>query len=157
MKQRKNNLDEMQEMKLLHIEHIGCWLGFWGMFAAIYIQVAVGNGDLRSIGGESVVLCITAIYLLASCIRNGIWDRKLKPNLKTNGMISIGTGLAVGGFWFLRSYYSYHSLAGSLATFVIMALLMGVLVLLTLNLTLALYKRRRHQLDEQADREEREE
>ena len=31
----KNNLDEMQEQKLLHIEHNGCWLAFWALLAAM--------------------------------------------------------------------------------------------------------------------------
>ena len=29
MKNMKNNLDEMQEAKLLQIEHNACWLAFW--------------------------------------------------------------------------------------------------------------------------------
>lgn len=29
MKKMKNKLDEMQEQKLLHIEHNGCWLQYF--------------------------------------------------------------------------------------------------------------------------------
>ena len=31
MKKTKSNLDELQELKLLKIEHNGCWLAFWGI------------------------------------------------------------------------------------------------------------------------------
>ena len=37
MKKTESNLDEMQEQKMLKIEHNGYWLGFWGLLAAILI------------------------------------------------------------------------------------------------------------------------
>ena len=50
MKKTKSNLDELQELKLLKIEHNGCWLAFWGLLAVILTQIAIGNDskqDLR--------------------------------------------------------------------------------------------------------------
>lgn len=76
---KKNNLDEMQEQKLLKIEHTGFWLGFWGLAIIIYIQLAMGNSGFAYIGGETVILLLMALYTSVVCIRNGIWDRKLKP------------------------------------------------------------------------------
>ena len=32
-KKMKNKLDEMQELKMLKIEHNGCWFAFWGLLA----------------------------------------------------------------------------------------------------------------------------
>ena len=43
MKKTKSNLDELQELKLLKIEHNGCWLAFWGLLAVILTQIAIGN------------------------------------------------------------------------------------------------------------------
>lgn len=40
MKLPKNNLDEMQEHKLLKIEHNGCWFAIWSLLAAIFIQLS---------------------------------------------------------------------------------------------------------------------
>ena len=157
MKKKKSNLDEMQEQKLLKIEHRGFWIAFWGLFAIIYLQIAMGNSGFANIGGESVILLIVAVYLLIDCIRNGIWDRKLKPNFKTNMIISIITGLFVGAFWFVKSYYNYHALTGSIATFAIMFLSVSVTVLTLLSLTSAIYKRKKRQLDKKADQEENEE
>ena len=156
MKKSKNNLDEMQEQKLLKIEHRGCWLAFWGLFISIYVQLAMGNKGFEAIGGESIVMLILAGYLLVACIRNGIWDRTLKPDFKTNLKISLGTGLAVGGFWFITSYLNYHKFLGSVAAFIFMFIFVSLLVLVCLSLTSAIYKRKKKHLDEQADKEENE-
>lgn len=148
MKKHKNNLDEMQEQKLLKIEHTGFWLAFWGLLGSMYLQIAMGNGGIACIGGEAVILVVISVYLLMGCLRNGIWDRKLKPNFKTNFLISLGTGLALGGFWGVMSYHRYHALAGSLATFAIMFLFASVATLTILSLVMAAYQRKRRQLDD---------
>ena len=31
IRKMKSNLDERQELKLLKIEHNGCWIAFWGI------------------------------------------------------------------------------------------------------------------------------
>ena len=149
MRKSKNMLDEMQEQKLLKIEHRGCWLGFIGLVAVIYIQMAMGHNSLAEIGGESAVLLAMSLYILIDSIRNGIWDRKLKPDLKTNVVLSLITGLAVGGFWFVISYVRYHSLSGSLATFISMFFFSAVMVLAALTLTSAIYKHKKKKLDQQ--------
>lgn len=154
---KKNNLDEMQEQKLLKIEHRGYRIAFWGIAAAIYVQIAIGHDDFMYIGGESIVLLLMSFYGLVDCIRNGIWDRKLQPTLKTNLCVSLVSGLLIGGFWFGVSYHNYHALAGSLATFAIMFLSVSGLVLAALTVTAAIYKRKKRQLEQQADTEENEE
>ena len=88
MKAKKNNLDERQEQILLKIEHIGCWLAFWGLLAAILIQEVLYPGELRAIAGEWIVFMVLCIYILAGCLKNGIWDRRLKPNFRTNLLAS---------------------------------------------------------------------
>ena len=52
MKRMKNKLDEMQEQKLLHIEHNGCWFAFWALIVAMFVQMAVfGIENVREIAG----------------------------------------------------------------------------------------------------------
>ena len=41
MKRLKNNLDEMQEQKLLKIEHNGMWFALWGLIIAIIVQLFI--------------------------------------------------------------------------------------------------------------------
>ncbi len=153
MKKSKSNLDEMQEKKLLKIEHNGFWIGFWGLFISIYVQIAMGKGD---VSGESLIMILMSLYLLVGCLKNGIWDRKLKPNFKTNLTASVITGLAIGLFWFFLSYFRYHSLTGSLAAAIMMFFITGLLVLAMLSLCVFVYKKRRQSLDQAIDAEEKE-
>ena len=47
---KKNNLDEMQEQELLKIEHNGCWLAFWLLFASMAVEsFAFGGLDFDGI------------------------------------------------------------------------------------------------------------
>lgn len=156
MKKRKNNLDEMQEKKLLQVEHNGFWLAFWGLFASIYIQIAMGNVGIEAIGGEAAVMIVISVYLMVGCIRHGIWDRSLKPNWKTNLILSLITGLCLGLFWGVKSYHSYHALAGSIATFVFIFVSVSTALMALLTLLVAFYKQRKQKIEQQADKEENE-
>ena len=58
---RKNNLDEMQEQKMLKIEHNGFWLLYWGLFAALLIQAVLYRGDLHAMTGELILLMAASV------------------------------------------------------------------------------------------------
>ncbi len=156
MKLCKNHLDEMQEMKLLKIEHVGCWLAFWGLTISIMLQTALGEYQFRQVMGESIILLVLSIYLLIACIKNGIWDRRLQPTKKTNLYLSLGTGGIVGAFWFVTSYYRYHMLFASLMTFVFMFIFCSLLVMICLSITSLIYKKRKQHMDALVDQEENE-
>ena len=94
---RKSNLDEMQEQALLKIEHNGFWLAFWGLLASMAIQALLGVA-FSSLLGELIIFMVLCVYAVVSCLRHGLWDRNLKPNLNTNLLVSIVPGLAVGVF-----------------------------------------------------------
>ena len=93
---KKNNLDERQELIMLRIEHNGFWIAFWMLFALMLIEEAVSGMDFRIFGGEAAVLIVISIYLTAACIRNGIWDRRLEPNFRTNFLASLAGGVVSG-------------------------------------------------------------
>lgn len=147
MKQKKNNLDEMQELKLLKIEHYSCWLAFWGLCAVILAQTALQDVNIPRTFGEFAVLGIMSIYMVAACIKNGIWDRSLQPTPKTNLLVSLLAGGILGVVWFVISYFRYHSFAGSVAIFAVMFLFAAVLCFLTLTVTAALYKKQKRRLE----------
>lgn len=88
MKQMKSNLDERQEQILLKIEHNGCYIAFWGLLIAIAVEAFIFNLDFRAVAGEWVVFMVLSVYLAVTCLKNGIWDRRFKPNRKTNLIIS---------------------------------------------------------------------
>ena len=65
MKKIKNRLDEMQEQRMLKIEHNGCWLAFWGLLVMLLIQEFVyGAGNWRYMAGEWIVFMCLALYML---------------------------------------------------------------------------------------------
>ena len=150
MKNRKmkSNLYERQELKLLKIEHNGCWIAFWGLLIVMLIQMIVGNDSIKNIAGEWVVFMSLVLYLSIDCVRNGIWDRKLKPNLRTNIIASSIAAVLAGIIWFGVSYRNYHKLIGSIATGVIMFVQVEIVCLLALMIFSKIYKRRVQKLEE---------
>ncbi|MDO5135363.1 MAG: hypothetical protein Q4D55_04860 [Eubacteriales bacterium] len=148
MKKMKNNLDERQELTLLKVEHVGCWLAYWGLLAAIFLQMAFGGFSLRSIGGEWCVFMCLSLYLAAACIKNGIWDRKLKPNFRTNLVVSGIAAAVTGLLYFVISYRNFHNLIGSIATGIFMFLLVGVACVTLLTGLSKVYKKRLQRMEE---------
>ena len=149
MKKNKSNLDEMQEQKLLKIEHNGYWLGFWGLLAATLIQSALDPGNIRAMVGEFVVFTLMGAYMVLDCMRNGIWDRKLKPNWQTNLKLSLLAGGLFGVYQAVRVYLRLHLLLGAALTLVISAALIFVLCFGGLQIASALTKRRKQHLEDE--------
>ena len=92
-KGNKNNLDEMQEQKLLRLESRGFWLIWWALLAAMAVQLLVyGVEAYHLLLGEWAVFMLSSVYMTAACIKQGLWDRKLKPNFRTNLLLSLLDG-----------------------------------------------------------------
>lgn len=145
---KKSNLDEMQEQALLRIEHTGCCLVFWGLLAAMAVQSIMGAG-IRELAGEWIVFMGLCLYMVISCLRHGIWDRKLKANGKTNFLVSLLAGIAVGVFSAAVAF-RYTRNALNLVLFgVIPAVCTFVLCFAALTVCAALYKKRREKLDQE--------
>lgn len=154
-KGNKNNLDEMQEQKLLRLESRGFWLIWWALLAAMAVQLLVyGVEAYHLLLGEWAVFMLSSVYMTAACIKQGLWDRKLKPNFRTNLLLSLLAGVVAGGF---MGVYSYRSFGAVEAAFWTVALVGGctfLLCLLGLSLSVAAYKKRRQKLDEGEGSEE---
>ena len=93
------------------------------------------------------------LFHTVGCIRNGIWDRKLKPNFKNNIMASSIAAVVMGILWFIISYRNYHKLVGSIATGVIMFFSIEILCFLALTLTSKIYKKRLKKLEDDSEDE----
>lgn len=101
-KRNKSNLDERQEQRLLRIERNGCWLAFWGLLVAMGVQMVMSKGeDVGRVAGEWVVFMVLACYMVWACMKEGIWDRRMKPDWKTNLIASLLAGIAVAVFFCL--------------------------------------------------------
>ena len=143
---KKSNLDEMQEQKLLRIEHNGFWLAYTSLLIAILVQAILGCG-FYDILGELVILLVICAYMVCGCLKHGIWDRWLKPSPKTNLLISLAASVFSG----VVSYSRVVDLASEpldllLPCLIAMAFTF-VLCFAALSLTAAVYKKRRKELD----------
>ena len=145
---KKNNLDEMQEQKLLHIEHNGCWLAFWALLAAMTAESLLGF-EPKAMAGEWIVFMVLAAYLMADCLRHGLWDRRLKANGKTNLAASLIAGAVVAIFGALK----VRSFAAEPLDYVIAGAVGGLFTFLlcfaALSISTALYKKRRKKLEQE--------
>ena len=152
MKNVKNNLDEMQEAKLLQIEHNGCWLAFWGLLAAIVVELFVfGVENMRYIIGEWVVFLALCVYMAEACLRNGIWDRRLKADRKTNAIVSLIAGAVTGLVFAAIAVVRYHSIPGAIAAFAMLFVFISAACYVALSLTAKEYKKKLAQLESEGD------
>lgn len=156
MKKMKNNLDEMQEHKLLNIERNGVWFVFWALLASILIQGAIFREDaIKAVAGEWIVFMTLCVYLVIACLKNGIWDRHLKANKKTNYVISFIAAIVLAVFTGVSNYFKYNdSFKGMIATIVIMFLFTFILCIIALNFTMKIYKKRLKDLENSCEEED---
>ena len=144
---KKSNLDEMQEQALLKIEHNGCWLAFWGLLAAMALQMVMRVPG-RQMPGEWIVFMALSLYIVIACLRKGIWDRHLKANRKTNLIVSLLAAVATGILVTLSNPYLSEPL-----DYVLVAGLTGgftfVLCFAALSVCTKLYRNRRNKLDKE--------
>lgn len=154
MKNVKSNLDEMQEQKLLKIEHNGCYLAFWGLLVAIMVQSVIGGENvLRNLAGEWIMFMALSIYLVIACLKNGIWDRRLKANTKTNFLISLCAGIVIGAIFYFVSLINYGDQVGAIATAIVMLIVLFVMVFVVLCINTAIYKKRTAKIEKKLDEE----
>lgn len=152
MKKMKNNLDERQEQKLLHIEKSGCWFAFWALLISIFVQQAIfGITNFEYVIGEWIVFMALAIYLLMSLYKNGIWDRRLKADPKTNLLISLAAAVVGGTAMAAVNYFNYRAIEGAIASFVVFVVIIFAFCFAALSISAAMYKKRVQQLEAESD------
>lgn len=109
MKWFKKKVDERQEMDILRVEHIGFWVMYWMLLAAMVIQGIFMEDGRNLAAGEWIVFMTTSIIVLIGWIRKGVWSfytRKV-PGVKSYliysliGMFAAGMplGLVFGMKW----------------------------------------------------------
>ena len=146
---KNNNLDEMQEQKLLHIESRGCWFAFWALLVCMVIQFAVSpESAIERIAGEWIVFMCLAIYLVVACVKAGIWDRRLKANAKTNLCISLLAGVITGIIMSVINYMSYGFVVSAIIVFAFQFILVSVACFAALSFTMSIYKKRLMKMEE---------
>ena len=147
-----NRLDEMQDQKLLKLEEFGFWTMFWGLAAAIVVQLILG-GTIKQVAGELIVLLIGSVYLCVTSLKNGIWTRESTPTRKGSAMASIIPAVLIGAIhgWKLIQKDQINT-TSLLITAAIMAAVYAA-CFAVLEVFRAAYNKRRSALDDIPDEE----
>ena len=155
---KKSNLDEMQENKLLKIERNGYRIAFWGLIAVIIIEQVIGmiKNEPMDIVGECVILIIMCIYVLVASIKNGIWDRNSKPDIKRNVLISFFASLLMGVFGGSLCFIRLDDIKLSIIAAAIMSAFSFFVLVLAFAISAYTYNKKKKELEELADRDENE-
>lgn len=133
---KQNRLDEMKELKLLHIEEKAYNIAFYGLCILILIKaILTGFNDLEDILGEIGLILILALYVGISCIKEGIWDVRYVPTTKTNTVYSLIGGIlssCIFGYKavLLEKNVVLYGILGFLGAFLVMMLILKVLSIL---------------------------
>ncbi len=155
MKAMNNNLDERQEQTLLKIEHNGCWFAFWALLASLIIEQFIFGFDFKYIAAEWIIFMALAIYMMLACIRNGIWDRRLKADRKTNLLVSAIAGVAFGALLAAGTAIRFPGHAGgSAAAGLIGGVSVFALCFIVLSLMAKDYKKRKDLLEQEPEEED---
>ena len=153
MKIHKNMLDERQEEELLRIEHNGCWMAVWGLAALLLIQQVLFQFEIKYYAGECLLLIVLSCYIMISCVRNGIWDRHLKANVKTNAVISAIAAIISGGAILITKLRGYPEKPYvAIAVGIISTILIFVLCFLTTQMVARVTQKRQNQLEAEDDK-----
>lgn len=150
----KNQLDEMQEQKLLKIERNMAWLAFWGLLIAMAVQMFAYGADIKSVLGEWLLFMTLCVYMVTDCLRNGIWDRKLKPEPKTNFLCSLAGAVVTAAVVGVMVYRTTGSLKAVLLVAAIVFAVMLALCYAALAWAVKVYKKRLETMDNACDETE---
>ena len=153
MKYWRNYLDERQEQKLKEIESHGCWLAIWSLFIAIFVKLIIYGWNFTYSAAEGLIIIVVSLYISISCIRNGIWDRHLKTNIKTNLVGAFLAGIVLTIVNYMMFYGKYPENAEKAISIAILIGVIGfVVVFLFITFIASLSKKKLTQLE--ADPEE---
>ncbi|MBQ9249730.1 MAG: hypothetical protein IJ179_05120 [Oscillospiraceae bacterium] len=154
MFKRENQLDEMQELKLLKIEHNGFWLAFWGLLVAMAVQILLIGQEFRYIAGEWIMFMALCLYVGIATAQAGIYDRHIQIGWKSSLLLSLLAGFVFFLFQFSFTYSRYGMLSGSLAGAAISGVIVIVACFIGLMLTGRYVKKRQESLEAEEEEED---
>lgn len=113
---------------------------------------------LQKLAGEWVVFMCLSIYILAACLKDGIWDRRLKATPKTNLIVSAIAAVLLALINFFISLRNYGDMKTAVLTAVLLLIGTFLPCFAALSFFSAIYKKRRNALesDDEAAQEKQE-
>ena len=128
------------------------------LFASLLVQQMVfGIGEWKYMAGEWIIFMCLSMYLFVSCMKNGIWDRRLAPDGKTNFWVSIVAAVFFGVVFAAINYANFHSAEAAGWTWVIVTILLFVMLFAALSFWTVLFKKRVSAMEKSYEKETGEE
>ena len=144
---KKNNLDEMQDRKLLKLEEYGFWIMFWGLAAAIVIQLVTGAA-IREVAGELIVLALGSVFIAAGTLKNGLWTRSSTPTVKGNAAAALLPAFLIAVIHVIRMAKTGSFSRDNILVALAFAVGAFVLCFAVLEILRHIYSKRREALDD---------
>lgn len=141
---KHDNLDEMQKQTLLKIESRGFWVLWVLLLAALIIESLLGFAP-REMAAEWFIFMGGCVYAVVCDLRAGIWDRRFKPNTKTNAAVSVVGGAAVFVWGFIKS--AEYGLGHAALIGIIMGACTWALTFVLLQIGMKYYRKRHTELE----------
>ena len=154
-KAHKNNLDEMQDQKLLKLEEYGFWVMFWALVLSIVIQLIIGS-SIKEVLGEIIVLLIGSVYISVTTLKNGLWTRTSISTRKGNALVSIIPAALIGAIHIFKMTQSNRIETRSLLITAAIAVAVYVGCFVILEVLRLAYDKRRAALDDIDEKESEE-
>ena len=89
----KTVLDERELQEMYRIEHLGLWLMYALLCAAVVVQ-ALAGAKLPQLAGELAVIIVTSVVMVVANVRRGIWDQTSRPSMRGNALCSLAAGVS---------------------------------------------------------------
>ena len=144
---KKNNLDEMQDRKLLKLEEYGFWIMFWALAAAIVIQLVTGAA-IREVAGELIVLALGSVFIAAGTLKNGLWTRSSTPTVKGNAAAALLPAFLIAVIHVIRMAKTGSFSRDNILVALAFAVGAFVLCFAVLEILRHIYSKRREALDD---------
>lgn len=151
-KNRTNRLDEMQNQKLMKLEEYGFWIMFWTLLASIVVQLILGC-SLKEVLGEIVVFLIGSIYLTATTLKNGLWERTSTPSRKGNAAVSAVPAILIGIINVLKIIQNDKADTKSILITIAISIVVYAGCFIILEVLRTAYNKRRTKLDDIDEKE----
>ena len=149
----KKIVDERQERELLKVEHYGFWIMFWALFASIIFQIIFFDNGTSLVGGEMVVLLISAVAIIIGCCIKGVWCYTSEPTVKNyliyDVLFTILYGIIFGVERYMHSNYFRNNIKMFVLTIGIFSAFMFVFIFVLLFISGEIVKKRRTKLEDQ--------
>lgn len=106
----EKKVDERQEMDLLKVEHIGFWLMYYMLLAAIFIQLFLFDDGFEMAAGEWIIFMSISVICLIGWIRKGVWSYQTKkvPGIRSYLLYSTITAIGAGIFFGVFSSFKWN-------------------------------------------------